>query len=251
MLLFDAGNSRCKWAWIENGSWLRQGVLDNGDDAAWQKLHDTFALLEAPHKILVSNVAGAALEQRLRALCSLWPCTVQYIVAQAGQCGVRNSYQQTSQLGSDRWAALIAAWQRVHGPCLVVNCGTATTVDALSDTGEFLGGLILPGMELMRRSLLHNTAQLELYQGELCDFPRNTADAIASGAVRATTGAIQQQYALLAADKGAHCIVSGGAAGSLLPHLGVRAELVDNLVLQGMQIIVQNCSTSSKKETAA
>ena len=250
MLLFDAGNSRCKWAWIEQGKWLRQGVLDNGDDAAWQKLQDICAGLESPQHILVSNVAGVVLEQRLRTLCKAWPCKVQFMQAQAAQCGVRNTYQHAAQLGSDRWAALIAAWQRVHGACLVVNCGTATTVDALSNTGEFLGGLILPGMELMRRSLLHNTAQLGLNQGEVCDFPRNTADAIASGTMRATTGAIQQQYALLAAQNGVRCLVSGGAASSLLrhlmPHLGPAVEQVENLVLQGMQIVVQDCSTISK-----
>lgn len=241
MLLFDAGNSRCKWAWTENGSWLRQGVLDNTDEPAWQKLHDLFATLEMPHKILVSNVAGAAMERRLRDLCSLWPCSVQFIVAQAGQCGVRNAYANAAQLGSDRWAALVAAWQHVHGACLVVNCGTATTVDALSETGEFLGGLILPGMDLMRRSLLDNTAQLGLREGEIDDFPRNTADAIASGALQATAGAIRHQYALLAAKKRAHCILSGGAANILFPHLGLQAEQVDNLVLRGLQIIGQNC----------
>ena len=243
MLLFDTGNSRCKWAWTERGVWLRQGVFDNTDELAWQKLQDLLSTLAAPHKILVSNVAGAALERRLRELCKHWSCPVQFIVAQAAQCGVRSGYIKPAQLGSDRWAALIAAWQRVHGACLVVNCGTATTVDALSDSGTFLGGLILPGMELMQRSLLNNTAQLGLLQGEFCDFPRNTADAIASGAIQATTGAIRLQYALLAAKYDTHCILSGGAANTLAPHLGLAAEQVDNLVMLGLEIIGQNCST--------
>lgn len=243
MLLFDAGNSRCKWVWTENAAWLRQGALDNGDEKAWQKLHETFATLEMPHKILISNVAGAAMEQRLRGLCSLWACPVEFLVAQPAQCGVRNGYTDAAQLGSDRWAALIAAWQRVQGACLVVNCGTATTVDALSETGVFLGGLILPGMALMRRSLLENTAQLGMPAGELCDFPRNTADAVASGAIQATAGAIRQQYDLLGAGNNVRCVLSGGAASSLLPHLGIGAELMENLVLQGLQIIGQNCPT--------
>lgn len=245
MLLFDAGNSRCKWAWVENGRWLRQGVLDNNDDAAWQQLKLTLAALAAPQKILLSNVAGAAMERRLRELCAVWPSALQLIVAQAEQSGVRNTYQHPARLGSDRWAALIAAWHRVHAACLVVNCGTATTVDALSGTGEFLGGLILPGLELMHNSLHHSAAALGLVniesgKGELRDFPRNTADAIASGVMRATIGAIQYQYGLLAAQHGAHCILSGGAAGSILPHLGLQAEQVDNLVLHGMQIIAEN-----------
>jgi type III pantothenate kinase len=241
MLLFDVGNSRCKWAWTENGLWLRQGVLGNNDSAAWQQLKASFAQFAAPHKILVSNVAGAALEQNVNELCSGWSCAVEYIRAQAEQCGVHNSYEQFAQLGSDRWAALIAAWHHAGRACLVVNCGTATTVDALSGQGEFLGGLILPGMELMQRSLLQHTAQLDWEMGEPRNFPRNTADAMVSGVIRATAGAVQYQYNLLASQGNVHCMVSGGAANALLPFLNLEAEQVDNLVLQGMQIIGQGC----------
>lgn len=256
MLLFDAGNSRCKWAWTENGIWLRQGVLGNTDSAAWLQLKNTFAQLAAPQKILISNVAGAQIEQRLRDLCAVWHSPVQLLVAQAAQCGVRSSYESPAQLGSDRWAAMIAAWHHVRQACLVVNCGTATTVDTLSAAGEFVGGIILPGVELMQRSLLKNTAQLDtrkngLVQGELRDFPRNTQDAILSGAMRATAGAIQHQYSLMAARQSMQCILSGGAAGSLLPHLGLAAEQVDNLVLRGLQIIGQDCLNITDKETVA
>ena len=71
--------------------------------------------------------------------------------AEVERCGVRNLYERPEQLGPDRWAALIAA-RALHssGPALVVNAGTATTVDMLSGDGRFLGGSILPGVELMR-----------------------------------------------------------------------------------------------------
>jgi len=245
MLLFDAGNSRCKWAWIENEIWLRQGVLDNADNAAWVTLQLTFATLPAPKKILVSNVAGKAAEQRLRALCNGWNVPVEMVVASAKQCGVRNGYAQAAQLGSDRWAALIAARHRVKQACLVVNCGTATTVDALTENGEFLGGIIIPGLSVMRRSLLSNT-DLPTYLNvdlpanvSLHDFPDNTQDAIATGVIRASLGVIQQQYDLLAETAGAHCIVSGGAAHLIVKHLTCPAEQVENLVLQGMKMIGQ------------
>lgn len=241
MLLLDIGNSRCKWAWSSaNGVWLQQGAFNNTDTGAWEKLKVTFAGQAAPQKILASNVAGAAMRQNVRELCAIWSVEPEVIVAQAEQCGVYNAYEHPAQLGSDRWAALLAAWQRVHGACLVVGCGTATTVDALSDRGEFLGGLILPGMELMQLSLLQNTAQLGRESGEPRSFPRNTADAIVSGVIRATTGAIRYQYNLLASQGPAHCIVSGGGASGLLPHLDIGAEQVENLVLHGLQIIGQS-----------
>jgi len=242
MLLFDVGNSRCKWAWVENGEWQRQGAFNNNDAASWQNLKKTFTGFAAPQKIIVSNVAGADAEYKLRELCAIWALSLEFIVAQAVQCGVYNAYEQPSQLGCDRWAALIAAWQYVHGACLVVNCGTATTVDALTEQGEFIGGLIIPGLELMQRSLLNNTAHLGMEMGEPRSFPRNTADAVVSGVVRATAGAVHYQYNLLASQgKNTRCLVSGGAASVLIPCLNINAEQVDNLVLKGLQII-GNCN---------
>lgn len=235
MLLLDVGNSRCKWALVQDGTWVHQGAVGNTE---WSALRQAFLALPPPGRVLVSNVAGAAMAQRLRTVCAEWKCPLEFVKASAAQCGVRNGYQQPEQLGSDRWAALIAAWQYVQGACLVVNCGTATTVDALSAQGEFLGGLILPGVSLMQRSLATNTAQLAEERGSLQDFPRNTADAIHSGMLRATVGAIRHQFDLLRAREGAvRCLIDGGSAGVVRAHLGLPSEQLDNLVLRGLQII--------------
>ena len=64
--------------------------------------------------------------QRLRVAVAEWTCPLEFVTATAVQCGVRNGYVQPERLGSDRWAALIAAWHLVQDACLVVNCGTAT-----------------------------------------------------------------------------------------------------------------------------
>jgi type III pantothenate kinase len=163
---------------------------------------------------------------------------VEFVQSKSEQCGVRNGYTQPQRLGSDRWAALIAAWHDMQGACLVVSCGTATTVDALSARGEFLGGLILPGVDMMHDSLAAGTAQLGVAEGALKDFPLDTADAIHSGVVRATLGAIESQFKLLCAKEvGARCILSGGAALKVMLHLSIPFDHVDNLVLRGLQII--------------
>lgn len=236
ILLIDAGNTRCKWVLLENGVWLRQGAARHDE---WNSLLATLQSLPRPARMRVSNVAGETVAQRLRELGAAWACPVEFVTAQASQCGVRNLYAQPAQLGVDRWLALLAAWRREQRACLVVGCGTATTVDALSDEGEFLGGLILPGLELMKQSLAQGTAQLGLQAGELQDFPRNTADAIHSGAMRATIGAIQQQHARLRARGPVRCVLSGGAAGQIEAHLGLPCERVDDLVLHGLHLTGQ------------
>ena len=238
MLLLDVGNSRCKWALVRDGQWLHNGSIKNTD---FEALQQAFMHLPPPTRILVSNVAGAPMAERVGALCAAWASPPEFVTAHAQQCGVRNGYQRVQSLGSDRWAALIAAWQHTHSACLVINCGTATTVDALSPEGEFIGGLILPSLYLMHQSLAVNTAQLEGQAGVLCEFPQNTADAIRSGVLRATLGAIEHQYLLLAQRyTRARCILSGGAANEVIAHLTMPLDYIDNLVLRGLQIIGEN-----------
>lgn len=235
MLLLDAGNTRIKWAFAKDGAWLAQGAAAVEDEPA---LRQAFAALPRPARILACNVAGAAVAERLRAACAAWNCGVEFIAAQAEQCGVRNGYADPGQLGSDRWAALVGAWAEARAACLVVNCGTATTIDALSASGEFRGGLILPGLDMMRRSLADGAAQLQLARGNWDDFPRNTADAMYSGALKATIGAIRLQHALLGQPP-ARCVLSGGAAGHIEAHLGLPLMRLDDLVLRGLRVIGQ------------
>ena len=243
MLLIDAGNSRVKWTTVENGMWLHQNALGNTHASA---LSVAFSGLPPPDRILVSNVAGENMAQLLSAACTAWHCPIEFIVAQATQCGVRNSYAPPVQLGSDRWAALIAAWHQERASCLVVNCGTATTVDALSAEGEFLGGLILPGMDMMRSSLAAGAAQLAQTEGVWREFPRNTADATFSGSIQATIGAIHLQFEALAARGSVRCLLSGGAADNVQSHLKLPVMRVDNLVLRGLQTIGQENSSCTR-----
>lgn len=239
VLLIDAGNSRVKWALADGDVWLHQGKLEHSDI---QSLRNIFPELPRPQKALVSNVAGKSMMQQLLAACSQWSCPITFISAKVEQCGVRNLYDNAEQLGSDRWAALIAAHHTGRSAWLVVDCGTATTVDALSADGQFLGGLILPGIDMMRQSLAAGSVQLtdNKNAGAWHEFPRNTSDAIFSGAIQATVGAIKLQFEALAVRAEARCLLSGGAADFIYPHLKLPVTREDNLVLHGLYIIGQN-----------
>jgi len=235
-LLIDAGNTRIKWACVDGDKWLSHGVLpveQAGD------LPQRFAGVHDIQRVWVSNVAGEEVAQHIRNIRVGQPDQFHLIVSREMQCGVRNGYSNPAQLGSDRWAALIAAWHLVRGKCMVVNCGTAITIDALSAQGKFIGGLILPGVELMQRSLVAATDQLRLEQGGYAAFPLNSADALFSGAIQACCGAIERQYALLG-DDSAPVVLSGGAAGALHKNLKLPLRIVDNLVLQGLLLIAQD-----------
>ena len=169
ILAIDVGNTRVKWGLFNTaGVMLEQGDCLNADLAT--------AVLPDATRVVISNVAGNAIQAQLTSLLSKSTATIHWIRAQANACGVNNGYDKPATLGTDRWAALIAAWHIKQAPCVVVNAGTAVTIDALSmpphnnyggnnQTGnknqaEFIGGLILPGLNLMQHSLGHATALL-------------------------------------------------------------------------------------------
>jgi len=234
MLLVDAGNTRVKWALADAaaapGQWRSHGAVLHAqlDQAA-----SAWAASGATHA-LVSNVAGPLLAERIAAALPDG-MAVEWFASTPERAGLRNGYREPARLGCDRFAAAIGARALAPGQDVVVaTCGTATTVDAVSAGGLFVGGMILPGLALMASSLASNTAQLpQVAPGALpALFGDNTNDAILSGVLSAQAGAIERA---VAGHRATACIVSGGAAPYIAPALKVAHLLVDNIVLVGLQ----------------
>lgn len=268
LLLIDAGNTRVKWALaaalmpptpttpeaseasaasaVGPDAWLADGMVT----------HDAIDTLGAGwhgqpvSRVLISNVAGAAVRlalqtqlQRLRSAAGAQPVVIWFVAA-ATAGGVRNGYRDPSRLGCDRLAALIGARALRPAQALVVaTCGTATTVDALAADGAFIGGMILPGLGTMAAALAQRTAQLPSVAtplpiapaaGRRALFADNTEDAIRNGCLAAQAGAIERA---VAGHEGAHCLLSGGAAGWVAPYLQVAVTQVENLVLTGLHVV--------------
>jgi type III pantothenate kinase len=202
--------------------------------------HDVVRIFasDVPDRVIASNVAGPHVAQQLREQCGLSGVPLTLIQSRAEQCGVTSRYRDPAQLGTDRWAALIGARAARQGATLVIVAGTATTVDMLDAKGVFQGGIIIPGIALMRESLSRGTAQLPDVAGEYSRFPASTEEAIASGTLLATLGAIERMGATLRDQVGSEValVLSGGAAPALLPHLPA-AEVREHLVLEGLAAI--------------
>lgn len=237
LLCIDCGNTRIKWGMHDGQHWLVQGAVGLREVDA---LASVLATQPCPSWIVACNVANEETVAAIELMARNRGLPVNWTASCARQCGVTNAYEDPAQLGADRWAALIGA-RHVHGgACVVVNAGTATTVDVLDAAGIFQGGLILPGIDLMRSALARDTARLTLATGHFTPLPRNTADAIVSGSLSATLGAIARMFAHVAVVPGAKCVLSGGAAGSLQALLDMPLCRVDNLVLEGLvQIAMQ------------
>jgi type III pantothenate kinase len=233
ILAIDAGNSRVKWGWHDAHGWSSLATVSLIEFAAANHDINPFAAThENPERIVISNVAGEGAHQLLVNWTSIFEAEPHWLKGEPERCGVTSRYDNPGQLGADRWAALVAARALHSGPCLVVQAGTATTADLLSADGEFLGGLILPGVDLMRFVLHEHTGRLPLQEGRFVRTPRNTVDAIETGCRHAQAGAVERMYRV--AGPGAQCLVSGGAGQSLIEQLDFPCRYVENLVLEGL-----------------
>ncbi len=241
VLVIDVGNSRMKWALHDPRGWLASGVVPNQEIGTlalrdWQNL-------PRPARAVGVNVAGEAARVRVEGQLARWRLGVEWLHAEPAGGGVVNRYARPTQLGPDRWASLVAARRRAlatsgGAACIVVNAGTAVTIDALDADGVFQGGLILPGIRLMVQALADNTAALKVPTGTYAHFPTNTADAIFSGAVHAICGSIELLRIKVRLDEGAvQCYLSGGAAHEVAPYVSGPLEVVDNLVLEGVLLL--------------
>ena len=242
-LLIDAGNTRLKWGVAEDGDIRRTGHI------ARQKIRErglsvlTTRLPRSVDAVMVSNVAGPTFATRLAGLLGAH-CNVdaQFAKTSRSACGVSNGYAQPRRMGVDRWVALIGAWAELGKACVVVDAGTAVTIDALDDDGQHLGGQILPGVGLMARALAADTSDIPATRSPkpgrfagLDMFAKNTADAVASGAENAVTGAVERAIKTLRSDAyDVDVVLTGGDALRILEALDDAPLHRPNLVLQGL-----------------
>ena len=250
ILAIDAGNSRTKWGVFDQANSIRaHGNILN----THLQSEPTPALWSECERIVISNVAGEMVARQLRLLLGSLKPTQHWIQASEFAAGVKNHYAQASQLGVDRWAAIVAAWQLTGSPCVVVNAGTALTIDALAAdddaTGIFLGGVIVPGLRLLQQSLFQGTAGIAEFPGGWQDFPQNTGDAVHTGALSAMAGAVMGAIDRLAKQQNVtpRCIITGGDALVLADVLGRQLErrqilIEEHLVLQGLCILERDAS---------
>jgi type III pantothenate kinase len=235
-LLVDFGNTRMKWALWGNGRRAMGGVFAHGGTSLEAALSSNWSALSKPDAILVASVVGAKLEDELRQLLEAhFDCPAEFVRSPAEAIGISNAYAEPERLGVDRFLALAALHDSSPRAQILVSCGTALTLDALSADGRHLGGLIAPSPALMRRALGSGTARVGEYAGELVEIATNTADAAYSGCVLSSVALIQRFRAEVEKRNGMPFAVvgDGGGLDEWLP-LMPDVERGRDLVLRGL-----------------
>ncbi len=239
IVLVDVGNSQIKWLQAGDADVDRWQIQQSCPRSASALLASLVLAGVSTREIVVSSVADEDFNAALTAtLVNAGWQAPQFAVSQPQQLGLTNSYSDPFRMGVDRWLAMLAAWHRVAGPLIVVDAGTALTVDIVDSSGTHEGGYILPGIGLMESALMRDTHRVRFSDGaERTLRPgQSTAQCVTSGVWLAGHSAVQ---AVVSRYVDYRVLITGGDAQALM-QLGIDGEWCPHLVLEGLFIDAQS-----------
>ncbi|MCY4264107.1 MAG: type III pantothenate kinase [Gammaproteobacteria bacterium] len=237
ILELDIGNSQIKWRLLSTD---QTGIANSVEDCC-----EAFETLPIPHLVRLASVrydnSVSRLAEWTDAHWSIRPL-VAVVTSECG--GVINSYAEPHRLGVDRWLAILSAYQRVHSACVIVDSGTAITIDALDSKGRHRGGYIVPGFSLAIDSLETKTGirlKSRNFQ-QLSGLGTSTEQAVLQGILNQVVALIEKVVAgLNKKENTIPVLLSGGNAtllqGSLRKSGLDRLEVCPSLVLDGLALV--------------
>lgn len=236
ILEIDCGNTCLKWRLVEFGSKvIRSGVCSTGEDFLNSAEVENFAGTVA--EVRFCSVRGAdEVEELVAQLQEKVGATVSRVEVRRDCGGLTIQYEDVGRLGVDRWLGMLAALRYAPEGFILVDSGTAMTIDVVNAAGIHQGGYIVPGLKLMRRSLELNT-QIQLcnvLHGDYFALGQSTDDAVYNGTAMMAVSLIEevkQRYPNLSV------FLAGGDAETLAKSLRFTGwEVKSDLVLNGFSI---------------
>lgn len=235
-LLVDMGNTRLKWGTSRNLD-IVSGLPISNTMINRNTLLQLWQTINPPDQLAISCVSASRLfELVLSVADELWP-GITIIPAKSGTkaFGICNAYQKPEMLGVDRWLSMTAGYHRYRKALCIVDCGTAITVDIVDTSGKHLGGLISPGLRLMKEALAKGTENLNL---SATNYPfglaTNTDAAIHNGTLSAACGLIE--LVLKNQPDTMQLLLTGGDAKIIAAHLPTPTIVDPDLVLRGLAL---------------
>lgn len=240
ILEFDVGNSVLKWRLLD----AERAIVQRGNLASTEQLQDISDSLEQVSRLRVASVAA----DETAAAIDSWAHSVLGVEAEFARTtatfdGLINSYAEPERMGVDRWLAMLAAYVPRRSAVLVIDAGTAVTLDYVEADGRHRGGYILPGRRLSQAALLRDTSRVRFSEHvDVLPLPgSSTAEAVSNGALFAVVAAVEsaigqaqefwgQQFSI---------VLTGGDGSDILRHLNtgsLACEFVPDLVFEGLGI---------------
>ena len=237
-LLIDVGNSRIKWLMVT-------GAYDDFDKCHYGQLDDLKQFIETLD-VSGIRVLLAAVNQTSALRVLLSSKSFKEIViacSELSRAGVRNSYQQPKRMGVDRWLAMVAAFsdagKAINQGVIIVDAGSALTIDVVDGKGQHLGGYIVPGLIMAQKALFANTERVIQYEEALsADASGNMLKKLGNNTLQCVEYGIANQMAALVKQVSEEYlnyeIFFTGGDGELLASILKTGKVDKNLVLKGL-----------------
>lgn len=249
-MLVDAGNSRLKWSELDAvGAISAQQAQAYADRPALAAFIDLLDAYPAVGRITLVHVLTHLFEQSVQEACQERGISLHVVRSAESAYGIISGYQNPASLGADRFVGLVAAHHMAgRKACIVVDCGTAVTIDAVEKDGRHLGGLILPGLQLSADALIARAQnRLSLSFEHPTIFADGTARAIGGGCLFGLVGAIEgickrMQHAMSTPPLR---VLTGGDAEHLRPWLPGGCVVQPDLLMRGLRHITEQQTCTS------
>ena len=238
ILEIDIGNTRMKWRCLREGVVRGRGSVVEGEYEEW------VALIEKeyrPRLIRLACVTNKDSLEWVRELARRWRCELRVAQTSIAVGAVRCGYDEPSSMGVDRWLAIIAAYHQFKCACVVVDAGSAITVDLVRGDGRHIGGYIVPGFGMMQKALFQGTSKVSVVLDKSTGIAPggSTQEAVSHGCLLMIKTMVDSAAKDLACTEPlVQIVVTGGDADSLVGVLGGKVEHVPELVMDGLNIAV-------------
>lgn len=255
LILIDAGNSCLKLSIIES---LEEEILDYYTLSYLNLYDELLDVLQAEivSRAIVCSVSNPQVYHTISdVVYKLWRIEPEQIIVEQDHYGISTRYKNPRLLGADRWLAMIAAYNEFTDNLCVIDCGTAVTVDVLTDEGMHLGGLIVPGLQTSRDALGLKTNNLRFVENNNENtnnksslLANNTQDAIFGGTLYQLSAYIERIVADIKQEFGdnTQCVITGGDAEQIQLLSIHQFHYREMLVLEGLRIVAkQNINRDS------
>lgn len=264
ILLLDIGNTRIKWAQLLDAALTPQQALLHKGVSRQEWLDKLFRERFRPARVLVASVAGEEMTALIRSeSLRKWQVEPEFAASTAVAGGVTNAYSDASALGVDRWLAVLAAHELGSAAC-VIDAGTAVTIDVVDGRGLHLGGLIVPGIDMMMNALLDRTSEIAQKARKrpgsartdataaVQIFATSTGAAVANGALVTLAAAADRAAAEAVRQCGAstRVLITGGDAERLARAMQTRSEIIPDLVLRGLAVLARERAPAARPQSA-
>lgn len=237
-LFVDVGNTALKWR-VRDAVGTVQGGCRH--ERRWNDVVDSIeGVASGCEAVWVASVAGAESDKEIAAaLQRLTGVVPTFYYSQLTDFGVTSCYPEPRRLGVDRWVAMVECYQK-YGAGIIVDCGSALTIDAVDRQGAFLGGYIVPGLGMLRGALLRDTADVHVEAGAAqLGLGQSTGACVHNGLLRMSVAFVTEVVLELrqVLDDTCKVLITGGDAPALIDAFGFDFTHVPDLVLDGLERI--------------